>query len=232
MHEQLAWPKRKAIHGGKPNREPLAKAPAPKTCESKTMLSNAIRSNQNLMGALDLNEDQIQRMVDVMWKEKAEKGKEVIKEGASGRYFYVVQSGKFDVTAAQKAPRNGHKPLKPKKLETVEGEGKSFGELALIHMTPHPATVTAKVNGVLWAMDRHSFQAAIINDMPQETVDRYVSYLNRVKSLQPLYKEEKEALARELISTTFKKDDIIVKQGGKGESMYILYEGDAVVVKA
>lgn len=45
----------------------------------------------------------------------------------------------------------------PKMVKSYE-HGESFGELALMYNTPRAASIRAKTNCILWAMDRTTFQ--------------------------------------------------------------------------
>ena len=53
--------------------------------------------------------------------------------GDEGDYFYVIDSGKFDIFVA----KGGAEPIK---VGTVS-RGQSFGELALMYNAPRAATV-------------------------------------------------------------------------------------------
>ena len=73
------------------------------------------------------------------------KGELVIREGTSGDFFYVVQSGEFEVIV---------KGERVHTYEVDESEGKhpSFGELSLIYSKPRAASIIATMDGVLWKL--------------------------------------------------------------------------------
>jgi CRP-like cAMP-binding protein len=75
-------------------------------------------------------------------------GEAVITQGAIGDRFYTVASGTFDVS------RDDHH------LDSV-GRGGSFGELALLTDAPRAATVTAREDGSLLAIERSPFLVAV-----------------------------------------------------------------------
>ncbi len=75
-------------------------------------------------------------------------GDVVIREGDAGDRFYVIADGLLDV-------RQGSASLAP-----IEG-GDFFGEIALLRDVPRTATVTARTEGLLYALDREVFIAAI-----------------------------------------------------------------------
>lgn len=63
----------------------------------------------------------------------------IITQGEAGDFFYVVDSGEFDVFV------NGNtKPVFHYK------QGGTFGELALMYNSPRAATVKATTDGILW----------------------------------------------------------------------------------
>ena len=75
-------------------------------------------------------------------------GDEIVREGDPGERLYVIAEGEFDVSCM----RGAFPSL---------GEGDVFGEIALLHDVPRTATVTARTQGLLYALDRHAFLAAV-----------------------------------------------------------------------
>ena len=82
------------------------------------------------------------------------KGDFVIKEGGSGDLLYIVSEGDFDCTKVI----NGE----DKYLKTYS-YGDAFGELALLYNAPRAATIKAKTDGVLFALDRQTFSYIMKN---------------------------------------------------------------------
>jgi hypothetical protein len=80
-------------------------------------------------------------------------GEEVIRQGESGDRFYLVGDGELDVYV------DGG-------LVQSLGRGDSFGEIALLRDVPRTATVKARGDAVLYALERHNFIGAVTGFAP------------------------------------------------------------------
>lgn len=65
--------------------------------------------------------------------------------GQEGDYFYIIDKGTFTV-------------LVNSKQVAQLGDGKSFGELALLYNSPRQATVRAETSATLYSLDRETFR--------------------------------------------------------------------------
>ena len=91
---------------------------------------------------------QIERIARRLEPVKARPGDTLVRQGEPGDRFYVVSSGNVEVSANGAA------------LRTLSA-GDCFGEIALIENRPRTATVTARTDAELFALEREDFIDAV-----------------------------------------------------------------------
>jgi MFS family permease len=89
--------------------------------------------------------ENVSRRVDAV---HVQAGETVVREGDMGDRFYLVAEGRLDVSCE----RGAYPPV---------GAGDVFGEIALLQDVPRTATVTARDDCLLYALDRESFLGAV-----------------------------------------------------------------------
>ncbi len=129
----------------------------------------------------------------------------------------LVDSGQLD---CEKVFKKGDPPTY---LKTYQ-PGESFGELALLYNAPRAATIRAKTNCVLWALDRECFNN-IVKDASIKKREKYENTLKKVELLKSIDPYELGQICDALKTKSFKKGDYIIKEGDKGDEFYIIDEG-------
>lgn len=184
----------------------------PKDAKTRDALKKAIERNV-LFKYLDNNE--CTDIFDAMFPAVYAKGDTIIKQGDEGDNFYIIDEGEVDVFV------NGNHV-------TTIGEGYGFGELALIYGQPRAATVTAKMECKLWAIDRDTYRRILMGSTIRKR-KMYDEFLSKVSILSTLDKWERLTIADALVPASFNDGDVIVQQGQPGDDFYIIVEGTAVV---
>ena len=106
---------------------------------------------------------------------------------------------------------------------TTISDGGSFGELALIYNQPRAATVKAKTDIKLWAIDRDTYRRILMGSTIRKR-EMYQDALSKVPILKELDKWERFTVADALESVQFEDGDKIIVQGEKGEDFFIIIE--------
>lgn len=96
----------------------------------------------------------------------------IIRQGDEGDNFYIIDEGEVEVYV-------NNVPV------VVLGEGCSFGELALIYGTPRAATVIAKTDCKLWAIDRDTYRRILMGSTIRKR-KMYEEFLSKVSILGKL----------------------------------------------
>ncbi|KAF2138538.1 uncharacterized protein K452DRAFT_233928 [Aplosporella prunicola CBS 121167] len=199
----------------------------PKTADQQARLKAAVASNF-LFSHLD---DEQSALVLGALQEKPipTKGIKVITQGDVGDYFYVVESGAFDIYVNQSGKLEAGPDGAGNKVTSV-GPGSSFGELALMYNAPRAATVTSTEPSTLWALDRVTFRR-ILMDSAFQRRRMYEGFLEEVPLLVSLTPYERSKIADALETRKYPSGTTIIREGDVGESFFILESGEAEVYK-
>ena len=90
----------------------------------------------------------LENLAGNMQRMSFEAGATVFRQGDEGDRFYVVERGEVEIAVPGKPPK-------------VEGPGGYFGEIALLREVPRTATVTARAEVELFALEREEFIAVV-----------------------------------------------------------------------
>ncbi|KAK0396634.1 hypothetical protein QR680_001794 [Steinernema hermaphroditum] len=164
-----------------------------------------------------LDKEEKKCIFDAMFPVDKNQGETIIEQGEEGDNFYVIDSGEVDVYV------NNDYMLSIK-------EGGSFGELALIYGTPRAATVTAKTDVKLWAIDRITYRQILMGSTMRKR-KMYDEFLSKVQILADLDKWERATVADALEMCDFEPGTHVVEQGQPGDEFFIIVEGEADVLQ-
>jgi len=229
LHTKLEFGKRGAVGGGKMANAEI-KAADHKTDGEKQLIAEALKNNANLNMIASLDDEKIRAMVKVMWKEEVPKGTALIQQGdLQADYFYVVQSGSFQVSKTESAASAEKVISSASALGTIEAGG-SFGELALLYFAPRAATLTATANAVVWVTARQQFKELLMKANETE-IQENLKHVSRCDCFSPLKETEKKELAAAMNEMTFSKDELVFEQGERGTQFFLLVEGEVSVVR-
>ena len=200
-----------------PSTVPQKKVFHPKSAAARKRIAVAVADSFLFK---NLDEEQREEAFDAMFEKFVEPGESIITQGDDGDYFYVVDSGEFDIFVKKGSEE-------AKKVVTV-GAGGSFGELALMYNAPRAATVTATTRSSVFALDRESFRRMLL-DTTSSKRKMYERFLREVPVLADLSDAEISKIADVVDPLPFKDGEVIIRQGEKGSKFYILAEGAASV---
>lgn len=145
-------------------------------------------------------------------------GKEVVfEQGCPGNLFFVVCTGKLEVTVNSKRVN-------------ILGPGDSFGELALLHDSPRSASVATLEKVSMWGLDRKSFRMAVESVNAQNYKENQ-HFIESVPLFSILTNMQKDSLVGSLSTLKFRPNDVIVNEGDPGDLFYIIKEGTVNCVK-
>lgn len=166
----------------------------------------------------------MQLLIDAMFEKKCNKDDEIIVQEDNGDYFYVIESGTYEVW---KSDDRKNPSVNSRKVFQYNNKG-AFGELALMYNAPRAATVRAITNGVLWAVDRHTFRHIIVGCTARKR-NKYDKFLQDVQLLMDSSDELRAQIADVLETVCYKKGDYVFKEGDDAEHFYFVQRGEAVV---
>jgi MFS family permease len=95
----------------------------------------------------------LEQLADRLQEVRVPAGDVIVRQGESGDRFYLIEAGTVEVAVDG---RPGHDL----------GPGEGFGEIALLRDVPRTATVTARTDAVLYALERDVFVPAVTGSGP------------------------------------------------------------------
>lgn len=184
----------------------------PKTEEQLQRLKKSV---ENILLFKSCDRDQLKEILNAMFERKVKPEDEIIRQGDDGDNFYVIDNGVFDVFI----DNNG----KEVKVHTFKDSG-SFGELALMYNCPRNATIIAKSEGSIWALDQSTFRRIVVGAAARRR-QMYESLLENVPMLAQLQAYERMNLADALETKIFEDGECIIREKDEADCMYFIEDG-------
>ncbi|MDN5852017.1 MAG: cyclic nucleotide-binding domain-containing protein [Actinomycetia bacterium] len=168
---------------------------------------------------------QLRHVAAAMRERRIGRGVAVVREGDTGDRFFLISSGRAEVTVAGAAePR------------AVRGPGDHFGELALLSRSPRSATVTALTDLTTFEMTAADFDVLVGPDWDaRRRIERAAGLreaLAAVDLFAGLRPTEVDLLARRMQSENVTPGDSIIVEGDPGERFYLVVDGEVEVSTA
>lgn len=192
----------------------------PKSDMVRNLIYHSIKRNLLFRAC---SEEELQGLIDAFDTAKFKADSVIIKQGDEGDLFYVVEEGQLDIFV--RFPDSQQDTL----VGTPYVSGSSFGELALMYGSARAATIRAKLDCVLWSLDRRAFKG-ITASLKQKRDEIIRETLRKVKIGDSvlgnvLKASDIDAMAVATQSDSFQKGDVIIRQGEKGDAFYIIESG-------
>jgi cAMP-dependent protein kinase regulator len=216
--------------------------PLPVYPKTEDQLGRIKTSTKNNVLFRDLDEEQETGVLNAMCEMQVAAGQVVIRQGDTGDFFCVVESGllRCYIRAPDSplGPSGGPDNPPPDasehpqfgKLVQEYTPSKSFGELALMYGHPRAASVIAIEASTLWCLDRITFRTIILNAAHRRRA-MYEQFLSTASLLSSLSSTERSKIADALVSRTYEDGEVVVRQGDMGDTFFFVEEGEAEVTK-
>ena len=172
-----------------------------------------------------------QELAEVVSKVKfttIDKGQAVFKEGDEGTSIFIVVDGAMDV--------RGKTPEGEEVLISHLKEGDFFGEFGFFANTRRKSTVQATVPTELLELtkgdlqeiiSKHERAAQVIFDFYKERVVDRLMAISKV--FRPMSEADRKEVLKRLTLATFDDGQDIMKEGEKGDTMYLMKSGTVQV---
>jgi cAMP-dependent protein kinase regulator len=191
-----------------------------KTKEQRQRILNKV-SQSFLFNSLE--DKELNTVIDAFEEKKYKASEVVITQGEQGEVLYLIESGTLNCS---KVFKKGQDPTFLK----VYNPGEAFGELALLYNAPRAATIVAKTDCLLWALDRETFNN-IVKEAAMKKREKYETFLKSVEILNNIDPYELSQISDALKVKKVPAGEIIIRQNEPGEVFYIIEEGEAFASK-
>jgi CRP-like cAMP-binding protein len=135
-----------------------------------------------------------------------------------GNFFYIVKSGELTISFSS---------LQTPKILT---KGDTFGELALIQKSRRSGTVMSNITTELYCLEGTWFRDILkkINSLDQNERNLLIRLISIFRGLSEI---EISNIANSMIKCEFEDNELILADGDKSESLFIIKEGRVSCIK-
>lgn len=153
----------------------------------------------------------------------------IVEQGQEGVAGYVLARGSVEI---RRTSAEGE-------VQTLASlhDGAVFGEVALIRRQKRAATVVAKTDCDLLVFERDVLEAADIDGVVRQGLDRYMrerllqNLLGTAALFKPLSPAQRNELLKRFTAHDVPKGTVMIRQGQVGDGLYVILHGEAVVTK-
>lgn len=171
------------------------------------------------------SEEQLFHIADLVREVYYPAGQTIFRQGEAADYLYVIDIGQVKESTTDATSGNQSWP----KYLTA---GNFFGRYGLLKGEPRRATAEAITDVNLFRLDAYHFQWLLkLQPRFQAALKRpdFVGSLQRVKTFSALKDAERKQLAGYMGLAHFRPGDVLYHQGEMDPTLYILYEGEAII---
>lgn len=147
----------------------------------------------------------------------------ITKQNESGENFYIAYSGEYSTYVTGK---NETEPVLVNHIVAEKGMFPSFGELSLLYNCNRTATIIADQPGILFVINKTAFRKAVLG-----CNDKIQQILRSVKLFKSLTCVQIRDIAKLFEEVNYEKGKYIIRQGEKGNTLYIVSQGEVLVTK-
>ena len=156
----------------------------------------------------ELDDDDLQRIADLMVSKRYRKNNLIIFEEDLGRNMFIIKNGRVKISGISNEGGEA--------IFSILGEGEFFGELSIIDGLPRSATVTSMDDVELWVLNRGDF-LEMLQKYPQIAITLLKELARRIRRSDLQIKSLSLKDARGRVGATLVRlaEDIGIIRGGK-----------------
>lgn len=195
-------------------KENYKKTDQPFSLEEKEMI---IRVLKNSFIFKDLNDSEMESVISCMFHCTTSAGQYVFKQNDLATCFFIIKTGSAEVHANEQF------------IKILESE-RYFGESALLYNVPRNASIKARTDLELFAIERTNFHK-MIRMISNKNFKTSFECIENAPIFEGLTHEQKVQLAENVIIEKYAKGETIIHQNALASSFYMIKSGAVVCCK-